>query len=296
MLSVSYKITFDFLGIKFTKETKLPENYETFLNIISQIYQLNLFQNIDSHDLEFHFTPETSKSETIISNKDSYEQFIASNTENNIDIIISFKTNETLNEGKYHELSASKESTKKDEQQETFQLFVEQVVENAFEDAKKNIELLLCAKNLTNLQITDVTCNECNCCPIQGCVYKCFVCEETQIFCEECSAKHDHPMLREIDYEKELETRPDSFTSYCKEVIQLERKKLQERIIKQTNELIQNDSTLSKEENESKSKCSGELCESKLIKGKVFHCVNCANTSFCERCSELHKHPMIIEI
>ena len=296
MSSKSYKINFDFLGVTFTKEKQLPDNYETFLNMISQIYQLNLFQNLDSHDLEFHFTPEESQSEVIVTNKETYEQFNSSNSETQIDIKICFKTNDTLNKKKVHKRSESKDSEKNAEQYETFQKFVEQAVERAFEDAQKNIKLLLCEKNVTNLQITDVTCDECSCSPIKGYVYKCFVCEETQNFCEDCSAKHEHPMLREIDCEEELETRPDNFNSYCKEVIQLERKKLQERIIKQINDIIPNVSTLPKVEKERKVKCSGELCESKLIKGKVFYCVNCANTSFCERCSGLHKHPMIIEI
>jgi hypothetical protein len=295
MSSESYKTNFDFLGVKFTKEKQLPENYETFLNMITQIYQLNLFQNIDSHDLKFHFITGESKSEMIVTNKETYEQFISSNNENQIDVIISFKTNNSLNEKKDNEHKKSKKSKENDERCESFQKFVEQVVENAFEDAKKNLESLLCEKNLTNLQITNVTCNGCNCCPIKGFVYKCFVCEETQNFCEDCSAKHEHPMLREIDCEEELETRPDKFESYCKEVIQLERTKLQERIIKQINDIIPNSSTLPKVEKQRTTKCSGELCELKPIKGKVFHCVICANKSFCERCSGLHKHTMIIE-
>lgn len=283
------KITFNFMGVKFTKETKMPKDYHKFLHIISQIYLLDQMKNINVVNLNITY-------DTMNINEQTYEQFreIANNNSTDeMEVQIELTNNNNNNTNTESNVSEYREALKL-EYPSSFETYVNTLLTTAFNEFKRNIETLICEEHITNLLITPTSCAECQAQPLLGYVYKCFVCNDNKTLCEKCSNNHEHPVLRQIDYrDDDNVSRPTTFDAYIKQVIQHEKQKLQDKLITElTNFTKHNPKKV--QEKETNIKCNGN-CYSGNIKGRVYRCLTCVNKCFCERCSDTHDHVMLVD-
>ena len=286
----SKKITFNFMGVKFTKETKMPKDYQKFLHIISQIYLLDQMKNVNLLNLNITY-------DTMNVNEHSYEQFreIANNNSSDeMEVQIGFAKGEEQNiKDNEANISEYREALKL-EYASSFETYLNSLITKAFNEFKRNVELLLCEEHLMNLLITQASCDECQAQPLLGYVYKCIVCDGDKTLCEKCSNNHEHPVLRQIDYrDDDNASRPQTFEAYIKQVIQHEKQKLQDKLITELTNFTKYNPRKAQEK-ETNIKCNGN-CYSGNIKGRIYRCLSCVNKCFCERCSDMHDHIMLVE-
>lgn len=291
------KIKFNFMGVLFVKETKMPKHYEKFLRVVSHIYLIDQFKDFTCYDLEFTYNANSSDQGVTFSNGQQYEKFrmIANDESDNseIEVKISFKNNES-NDKKKDEISEYRQA-KTIKKNSIFEDYLKNVVNKTIAEFKNNITLLLFEEYLTNLQKTNISCDICKTQPLLGFVYQCFLCDKGKMICEKCSQEHNHPVLRLHDNREEIDKLPIVFEEYIKHVINKEKQKFQEQINQEIMNLSKYDANNSKEKTIHKEKCNGKGCSVNKIKGKLYRCVICPNTCFCEKCSDKHEHPMIVE-
>ena len=79
---------------------------------------------------------------------------------------------------------------------------MQKVVDEETELLKTKLNLLLTDKNIVKelpiyLNVSQISCSNCNSLNIIGPVYKCVICDDYHL-CDKCSYSHTHPMLKII--------------------------------------------------------------------------------------------------
>ena len=169
-----------------SKRNKPPQTYEAFNNYIDSYYGLKEIK-FSTDSLGYSYKDPNGKNITI-TNEEEYAQFLVVFSQEEVsdifvNVVNDIKEKEQKNKGGYLE-------------------YMQKVVDEETELLKTKLKLLLTDENLVKelpiyLNVSQISCSNCNSLNIIGPVYKCVICDDYHL-CEKCSYSHTHPMLKII--------------------------------------------------------------------------------------------------